>query len=238
MRLGAEGDPMPRALTAGAIVALLVGVAGFAEARAPARAITLPEGQRSLYVAAGVPDLELGLCLGQNSLVDLTPRLRLLYGRGTRVGGAGTAIGLLARLMIARAGDFTVSLAAEPEFSLHWGARDHPPAKGGSVTSDTTALSLGVPIVLAETGLGEQVRLLFGAGMPIQVIMSPRAVLAVSPQGRVAAEVAVNERVAALGGVELGYDLYGPGGDPRGLFLYRAWLGLSWRLLASEGPGA
>ncbi len=218
-----------RLLAAGmlSLAALALTVPARADAASFLGAQTRAPGERAMYATLGIPDAELGATFGLNSLTDVTPRLRLQYGRGTELGGAGLAVGAGVRFQVARLAGWTIALTAEPEVSLHVGARNSPMVVSGS-SANTLAFGVGVPGVVADRALNHGVRFIAGVRAPITVYALPGWTLNVAVFGQVGAEFLLGDDLVMLALVDVGADLYGPGAATGSALFFRSRVGLGW----------
>jgi hypothetical protein len=176
-----------------------------------------------------VPDVEVGAGFGLNSLVDVTPRARLQFGRGMRMGGIGVTTGVAARMKVARTNGWTLALVAEPEVGFHVGASDHPPGLAGPGQDDKTlSASLFAGGVVADRVVIAGTRLIVGAKVPLTFHLAPAMVMNVPLLVELGMEVAVSKRLFLLARFDGGFDFYGPGGTPGRRPHVRIRVGLGW----------
>lgn len=189
-------------------------------------ATTLKAGQSAGYATVGLPDAEIGLVFGLNSIADATPRLRLQFGRGTRIGGAGVAASAAVRMQVARTNRWTISLVTEPEVSVHLWGNDHPPTSTSGVPAlAVTPFSMGV---LADREVLPGVRVIAGIKVPVTVYLRPEWVLNVPVIAEVGAESQIADKLTLLARIDTGADFYGPGGLPGSEAYFRVRVGIGW----------
>lgn len=187
---------------------------------------TLAQGQKAAYVTVGLPDAEIGLGLGLNSIADVTPRLRLQYGRGTRIGGAGVGVGAAFRMKIARARSWTFAVLAEPEVALHLWGEDIPP----TTTVGVPALSMSPFAVgaVADRMVVPGVRVTAGLKVPVTFYLQPEWVMNVPLIAEVGVESEIARNMLLIARIDSGIDFYGPGGLPGTQPYFRVRVGLGW----------
>ncbi len=225
--------PIPRLATILALTAALLLAAGSASANDYSflGARSLQPGSRTAYATVGIPDLEMGATWGLNSLTDLTPRLRLQFGRGTRVGGGGLAVGAALRMRLARLGGWMLAVVAEPELQLHLFSRDHPPvadADGEGVQSFGISPVAGGVVVDRE--ILPDVRFIAGLKVPLTFYLAPTWVVNVPLVAELGCEARIADNLYLVTRIDGGVDFYGPGGDPGTALYFRGRLGLGWTL--------
>ena len=190
---------------------------------------TLEPGQSTVYGTVGVPEIEVGAGFGLNSLVDVTPRLRLQFGRGMRIGGLGLSAGVAARMKVARTHGWTIALVAEPELGYHVGGKDHPPvASDATQDNKTFSASLLAGGVVADRMLVPGTRLLAGIKAPLTFHLAPTTVMNVPLLLELGMEVEVGQQLFLLARFDGGFDFYGPGGTPGRRPHVRVRVGLGW----------
>ena len=187
---------------------------------------TLAAGRHATYVTVGLPDAELGATFGLNSIADISPRLRLQYGRGTRIGGAGVGVGAALRMKLARARRWTFAALAEPEVSLHLWGNDVPP----TTTTGMPALSIAPFAVglVADREVLPGVRIVAGLKLPVTFYVQPEWVLNVPLIAELGVETELSRSLILLTRVDTGVDFYGPGGLPGSAPYFRVRVGLGW----------
>ena len=221
--------PFTRTLTAPLIVASLLLLGGTASAAdfSFLGARSLQPGTQTAYATVGVPDLEMGATWGLNSLVDITPRLRLQFGRGTRVGGGGLALGATLRMRIASVGGWMFALAAEPEAQVHLYSKDHPP----TVTDEdvqSVAISPVAGGIVVDRELLDGVRLVAGLKVPLTFYVSPTFVVNLPLVAELGCEARIADGLYLVTRIDGGVDFYGPGGAPGSELYFRGRIGLGW----------
>jgi hypothetical protein len=188
-------------------------------------AATLPEGERALVVSAGLPDVEVGWLVGLSSLADVQARIRFQYGRGVRVAGAGTTVGATFRLRLAESSGWNLALISDPEVTLHFFGKDHPPTR--DTTSTMLALSPLAGGLVIDRLLHPDVRLAISCQTSVGMIISPEIVLHVPIIAGIGGEFRITEVLWLFTKFDTGADLYGPGGDPGSRAYLRARVGIS-----------
>ena len=188
---------------------------------------SLQPGSQTFYATVGVPDLELGTTFGLNSLVDLTPRLRLQFGRGTRVGGGGVAIGAAVRMRLASWGGWMVALVAEPEAQVHLYSRDHPPTSGDEDVQSVAISPLAGGLVI-DKEIIESVRFVAGVKVPLTFYVSPSWIMNVPLVAELGCEARIANNLYLVTRIDGGVDFYGPGGAPGTELYFRGRIGLGW----------
>lgn len=189
-------------------------------------ATTLAAGSHAGYVTVGLPDAEIGAVFGLSSIADITPRLRLQYGRSTRVGGFGVAAGTQLRMKFARAARWTFAVVAEPEISVHMWGVDHPPTTTTGVPA--LALSPFAAGLVADRQVLSGVRLTAGIKVPLTFYLSPEWVMNVPLIAELGVESALAPGMVVLARVDAGADFYGPGGLPGVESYFRVRVGIGW----------
>ena len=192
---------------------------------------SLQPGSRTAHVTVGIPDLEMGATFGLNSLTDLTPRLRFQFGRGTRVGGGGVAVGAALRMRLARAGGWMLAVVAEPEVQMHLFSRDHPPVSGAAAEG---VQSFGIsPLAggsVVDKEILSDVRFIAGLKVPLTFYLAPTWVVNVPLVAELGCEARIADNLYLVTRIDGGVDFYGPGGDPGSALYFRGRLGLGWTL--------
>lgn len=188
---------------------------------------SLQPGTQTAYATVGVPDLEMGTTWGLNSLVDVTPRLRLQFGRGTRVGGGGVALGAALRMRLASAGGWLFALVAEPEAQVHLYANDHPPTAGNEDVQAVALSPLAGGIVVDKEIL-DGVRFVAGLKVPLTFYVSPAFVVNLPVVAELGCEAQIADGLYLVTRIDGGVDFYGPGGAPGSELYFRGRIGLGW----------
>lgn len=188
---------------------------------------TLAPGQQTAYATVGVPDMEFGATWGLNSLTDITPRLRLQFGRGARFGGGGLGLGASIRMHLWQLGGWALALAAEPEVQLHLYSRDHPPVVGEASTQSFAISPLATGL-LFDRPINNAVSLTGGVKVPLTFYLAPERVLNVPLIAELGCEVEITRNLYLVTALEGGVDFYGPGGDPGWAPYFRGRIGLGW----------
>lgn len=189
-------------------------------------ATTLPAGSFGAYATVGLPDVEFGAVFGLNSIADITPRVRLQFGRSTRLGGFGVAAGTQLRMKIARSSRWTIALVAEPEVSLHlWGTNLPPTTTSGVPAFAVSPFAAGV---VADRQILAGVRLTAGLKVPLTFYLRPEWVMNVPLIAEVGVESTLTQGMMVLARVDAGADFYGPGGLPGTESYFRVRVGLGW----------
>lgn len=189
-------------------------------------ASTLAPGSRAAYVTVGLPDIEVGAGFGLNSAADITPRLRLQYGRGTRLGGFGTAVGAQLRMKIARSNNWTIALVSEPELSLHFYGKDNPPTLSTGLPS--LAFSPLAAGIVADRLVLSDVRIIAGIKAPLTFYVTPEWVMNVPLIAELGVEAEVADNLKLVTRFDAGADFYGPGGIAGTQSYFRIRVGLGW----------
>jgi len=229
--LEASMRPIPPLHSALAIFAALVLSAGTAAANDTSflGARTLQPGSQTAYATVGIPDLEMGVTWGLNSLSDITPKVRLQFGRGTRVGGGGLALGAALRMRLARMGGWMLAVVAEPEIQMHLFSRGHPPvAEGEAVQSFAISPLAGGIVVDKEVLPG--VRFVAGLKVPLTFYVAPTWVVNVPLVAELGCEAKIADNLYLVTRIDGGVDFYGPGGESGSELYFRGRLGLGWAL--------
>ena len=209
-----------------ACVMLLMPMSAFGADYSVFGAETLPAGRYAAYATVGLPDLEVGASFGLNSVADVTPRVRLQYGRGTRIGGGGLALGASLRMKIARTSAWSIALVSQPEVSLHLWGKDHPPTTTTSIPA--LAISPFAAGVVADRVVLEDVRVTAGIKVPLTFYMRPEWVMNVPLIAEIGVESKVADNILLLARIDTGVDFYGPGGLPGTAAYFRLRAGLAW----------
>jgi len=187
---------------------------------------TLRPGNKAAYVTVGLPDVEIGAAFGLNSTSDVTPRLRLQFGRGTRLGGAGVAVGAQLRMKVARAARWTFALVSEPELSLHLYPNAHPPTTTSGMPS--LAISPLAAGVVADRLVLPEVRVIAGLKAPLTFYLQPEWVMNVPLIAELGVEAKVGNNLMVLTRFDAGADFYGPGGVAGTESYFRVRVGVGW----------
>lgn len=188
---------------------------------------TFDQGERASYVTVGVPEAEFGHVIGLTSLADVTARARLTWAQSTRVGGLGLGLGTDWRMRFAAIGGWQIAAVGRPDLAIHMGARDHPPVTAPN-TSNTVALGLGNPGLVAGWNGALPLQVSVGVHAPIAVFVAPQVSLAVPVYLALGAQ-ATFAGVVPLAEVDLGTTFYRMGGRRDEEVFVRLRLGVGWR---------
>ncbi|GEM_PF-2669311 len=187
---------------------------------------TLAPGNSAAYVTVGLPDAEFGMTFGLNSVADVTPRARIQYGRGGRVGGIGFGMGTQLRMKVARGGGWTAAIVGEPELAVHMFGEDHPPTTTTGLPSIAfTPLSAGI---VADKQVLSDVRLVAGLKVPVTFYLRPEWIVNVPIIAELGVESHIADNVVLLTRFDAGADFYGPGGLPSTHSYFRLRAGIGW----------
>ncbi len=225
--------PIHRIHTILALFAALLLSAGTASANdfSFLGARSLQPGSQTAYATVGIPDLELGATWGLNTLTDLTPKMRLQFGRGTRVGGGGLALGAALRVRVARWRGWMLAMVAEPELQMHLFSRGHPPmvtAQDESVQSFAISPLAGGVVIDRE--VISDVRFIAGLKVPLTFYLAPTWVVNVPLVAELGCEARIADNLYLVTRIDGGVDFYGPGGATGSELYFRGRLGLGWTL--------
>jgi len=188
---------------------------------------TYDQGESANYVSIGAPDLEYGRMIGLTSLADVTARVRLTWAQHTRVGGFGVGLGTDWRMRFAALGGWQVAAVGKPDLALHLGARDHP-ALAAPSTTNTAAICLGNPGLVAGWEGDLPARFSVGVHAPLTVYVAPDVTLAVPVYLSIGAE-ATFAGVVPLAQIDLGTTFYRLGARSDEEVFVRLRLGIGWR---------
>ncbi len=188
---------------------------------------TFDQGESANYVSLGAPDLEYGHIVGLTSLADVTARARVTWAQNTRVGGVGIGLGSDWRMRFAALGGWQIAAVGKPDLALHLSARDHPAVAPPS-TSNTAAICLGNPGIVAGWDGDLPARFSVGVHAPLTVFVAPQATLAIPVYLSVGAE-ATFASVVPMAQVDLGTTFYRLGGRDDSEVYVRLRLGVGWR---------
>ncbi len=188
---------------------------------------TLAAGDSAAYVTIGLPDAEFGASFGINSVADVTPRARIQYGHGARVGGVGFGVGTQLRMKVIRGGGWTAAIVAEPELTVHLFGETHPPTMTAGLPSIAFApLSAGI---VADRQLLSDVRVIAGIKVPLTFYLRPEWIVNVPVIAELGVESQISRGVTLIARVDTGADFYGPGGLPGTRSYLRLRAGIGWQ---------